>query len=235
MALHIDKYACGPAQRLMAEALLKRYLETYDSTKKDSSIFNTLAWTAKAAYVLGASDLFTRCTRRLILVGTAPYSDIPNLALGVDILNKEILPVTILLGMEEQRSKARNFLLRQMTLISEGCVSSDCNILPSTSTFSQKMAQNQTGHRWPPSWEDTSLRCVLQDLEKGGDILFKQKVDCSHTPCGEVSHDALSAICKLVEEEIRGMCYVCARRDKMQSMCEHKEQLKKAAAHPLFV
>ncbi|KAK4891352.1 hypothetical protein LTR27_010006 [Elasticomyces elasticus] len=234
MAAHIDKYACGPAQRLVAEALLERQLETYDSRTNDTEMFAILAWTAKAAYLLGASDLFTRCTRRLVLVGILPYSDIPDLASDVDITNKEILPVTVL-WMEEQRSTARHSLLRQINSISEGCVFSDCDVAASTSTFSQKMAHTQTVNRWPPLWEDTSIRCALQGLEGGGDISFKQKVNCSHTPCTRVLRGALSDICKLVEEEIHGMCYVCARQDKMQSMCEHKEKLKKVAAHPLFV
>ncbi|KAK5695124.1 hypothetical protein LTR17_024597 [Elasticomyces elasticus] len=235
MAVHIDKYACGAGIRLIAEALLKRQLEKFDSTQTDPNIFDILAWTAKAAYLLGASDLFTRCTRRLILVGSAPYSNIPNLTSGVNISNKEILSVTVLLGMEEQRSKARNSLLHELDLISEGCVFPGCKIPASSSTFPQEMARKQTGKRWPPSWEATSLRCALQDLEGGGEVIFQQKVDCSHTPCQRVSRDALSAILKLVEEEIHGMCFACARQDKMQSTCEHTEQLKKKTAHPIFV
>ncbi|KAK5674447.1 hypothetical protein LTS10_012835 [Elasticomyces elasticus] len=171
IAAHIDKYACSSALRLTVEAVLKRRLENIDHGYGASYVYNQVAWTAKAAYLLGASELFTRATRRLILDGVEPYSDIPSLAAGVNLANKEILPVTVLLAMEEQRSKTRNLLLHEVSTISEGCMSRHwCTAVALTTTFPQKMAEKQDSQRWPPVWEGSSLRSVLRDLNEGGDV-----------------------------------------------------------------
>ncbi|KAK5726166.1 hypothetical protein LTR17_012981 [Elasticomyces elasticus] len=228
IAAHIDKYACSSALRLTAEAVLNRRLENINSLYKTSAIFRHVAWTAKAAYLLGAGDLFTRCTRRLILDGIGPYSDIPSLAADVDLANREILPVTVLLAMEEQRSRVRSLLLYEVSMISEGCVSRNCTAVATSSTFPQSMAETQDTLRWPPTWGDTSLSRVLRDLE-GKDVEFEQKLSCRHQPIQRIAQSAFSYIRMRIEEEVYGVCFDCARQDKMQSTCEHTKELKNKA------
>ncbi|KAK3652902.1 hypothetical protein LTR56_004850 [Elasticomyces elasticus] len=229
IAAHIDKYACSSALRLTVEAVLTRRLENIDPACRASYIFKQVAWTAKAAYLLGASDLFTRCTRRLILDGLAPYSDIPSLAAAVDLANKEILPVTVL-PMEEQRSKVRSLLLHEVSMISEGCVSRNCSSVTISTTFAHSMADKQDTQRWPPVWGDSSLCRVLKDLAEGGDVHFEQTVNCRHVAIATVTQGTLSSLSKRIEQEVYGVCFACARQDKMQSTCEHTKELKEKAA-----
>ncbi|KAK5726161.1 hypothetical protein LTR17_012976 [Elasticomyces elasticus] len=241
IAAYMDKYGCTLALRLVGEALLKRCAETTiaedcDVRTRDAMVYATIAWSAKAAYLLGSGDLFTQFTRRLILDGIAPYSDIPKLASGEgfhQLPNREILPISVL-WMEEQRNKARNLILSELSLFTDNC-DSDCGIVATSTTFTQEMARNQEGQRWPPLWGEKSLRSVLQGLDAGGDIMLGQKIKCFHWPRTMISRADLTAIRKVVETEVDGMCYTCARQDKMQSTCEHTEKLKRRTAHPLFV
>ncbi|KAK5692390.1 hypothetical protein LTR97_010698 [Elasticomyces elasticus] len=237
VAVHLDKYGCPRSFSLIGEALLKRCAEacTARCSGDDEELFETVAWSAKAAYLLKSSDLFTQFTRRLILDGTEPFSNIPKLAAGEQMPNKEILPVTVLLGMEEQRNKACNLLLSELSRFTESCLRQSCTAIATSTTFTLEMAHNQEGERWPPLWAQQSLRSVLQGLDAGGDIVLGQTVSCNHKTRELISRVALTAIRKTVEAEVYGMCFTCARQDKMQSTCEHTAKLKRRAARPLFV
>ncbi|KAK4956227.1 hypothetical protein LTR10_005748 [Elasticomyces elasticus] len=89
VAVHLDKYGCPRSFSLIGEALLKRCAEacTARCSGDDEELFETVAWSAKAAYLLKSSDLFTQFTRRLILDGTEPFSNIPKLAAGEQMLS----------------------------------------------------------------------------------------------------------------------------------------------------
>ncbi|KAK3652908.1 hypothetical protein LTR56_004856 [Elasticomyces elasticus] len=125
IAAYLDRYRCGRALSLIDEATLKRCAErcisgdfgSNDTT--DLEVYETIVWSAKAAYLLGADDLFAQFTRRLVLDGIAPYSHIPKYAEGHSLPNEERLPVTVLLGMEEQRNKARNLMLHLLSQVTD--------------------------------------------------------------------------------------------------------------------
>ncbi|KAK5718721.1 hypothetical protein LTR15_008455 [Elasticomyces elasticus] len=228
IAIAFDKYCCTQALGLSVEALLRR--SANNAVIDDESVegrFNMYAHTAASAYLIGSKTLFAEATRYMVLEGLKPFSEL------ADVMFYRIIPISVLLGLEEQRTEARNAFISSFSgMTDRGCPFQKCSATSESTTFPKDM--KRVLKDWPPLWTTASLRSVLHDMDGAGDIALGDETSCNHRGHSKIAGNTVKRVCDNVRFMICGMCYDCARQDKMQSRCEHKEELRSRASHRAF-
>ncbi|TKA72575.1 hypothetical protein B0A55_07218 [Friedmanniomyces simplex] len=206
MGLLADKYECVPALSTGAEALMLRRVNYLCVMEVDpTEAIRFLGLYSSAAYSLRLKKLFQYFTRRLVLDATTSFSTIG------EVEACDVLPTSVILGLEEQRSALREYLIATIAARTSGkCQTPGCSRSSPSSTFVSEITRKLALPHWPPPWSSTSIRSILQKLYKPIEIPFG-----TVSPC-------------VVDERACGLCLACARQDKSQSRCEHGEELKKA-------
>ncbi|KAK4891353.1 hypothetical protein LTR27_010007 [Elasticomyces elasticus] len=232
IASAFDKYCCTPSLGMTVEALLRRSAQ--DAILKEESPvgrFTVYAHSAAAAYMISSMSVFAEATRCMVLEGLISFSEITYAIDYGDMWNH--VPVSVLLGLEEQRSAARNAFISSFSAMTDrGCLNQRCFARSESTTFSNEMKRALKD--WPPLWTTASLRSVLHDMNRAGDIALGDETSCHHSTHSEIDQDTVKRVCDNVRFLICGMCYDCAQQDKMQSRCEHKEELRARASHRVF-
>ncbi|KAK3652903.1 hypothetical protein LTR56_004851 [Elasticomyces elasticus] len=101
-----DKYCCTPPLGMTVEALLRRSAQDAILTEKSpAGRFTIYAYSAASAYLIGSRSVFAEATRCMVLDGLRPFSEITE---DMQCNMWDNLPVSVLLGLEEQRTAARN-------------------------------------------------------------------------------------------------------------------------------
>ncbi|KAK4956228.1 hypothetical protein LTR10_005749 [Elasticomyces elasticus] len=104
-----DKYCCTPSLGMTIEALLRRSAQ--DAMLRDDNPagrFTIYAYSAASAYLIGSRSVFAEATRCMVLDGLIPFSEI---ARGIRCGNMwDRLPVSVLLGLEEQKDRSSQCL-----------------------------------------------------------------------------------------------------------------------------
>ncbi|KAK5695122.1 hypothetical protein LTR17_024595 [Elasticomyces elasticus] len=220
MASLADKYDCVYEVSFISETLLKRWAAAGGIT-----YCRSLDWApfATTTLLLGLNHMFVQVTRHTVLGVSSSFSQMRN----SDCVP---LPITVLLGLEEQRAAARNLLVDKMATRTAGgtCQVGGCNGVPSMSTFERDIAHRLGSPHWPPVWDLQPLRGIFQKLASQPDILVSHTFKCGHSnPPVVLNRVGLQAVVREVKESAYGMCPWCARQDKLQSRCEHVHKLKK--------
>ncbi|KAK4956225.1 hypothetical protein LTR10_005746 [Elasticomyces elasticus] len=219
-----DKYDCIRAVTPAAEALMRRHAAymNFESTAAVSKpTVNGYAKFAAAAFLLQIDNLFTFFTRRLVLDAVDSFGEI------FEMQAHGLLPPNVILGLEEQRTAVREYLLDTVADSAHGqCKSKFCSFKAKGGIYPTELARLLSLPRWPPPWSAHRIRSVLQKLYKCDSLALGNEYSCGHSDSTTLGSLELQQICHKVSEQARGLCLTCARQDNLQSKCEHINELK---------
>ncbi|KAK5674439.1 hypothetical protein LTS10_012827 [Elasticomyces elasticus] len=229
-----DKYDCIAAVTMAAQALMLHHVarmkfETSATISKPT--VDGYAKFAAAAFLLRMDTLFAFFTRRLVLDAVRSFGEI--FATQVHGL----VPSSVILGLEEQRTAVREYLLATVADSAQGkCKNKFCFWKATGGTYPAELARLLSLHRWPPPWSAHRVRSVLQRLYTTSEPLaLVNEYRCKHPNPSFLSILELQQICHTVSERAWGLCLDCARQDKLQSRCEHIKELKVCPMNDPFI
>ncbi|KAK3627918.1 hypothetical protein LTR56_018908 [Elasticomyces elasticus] len=228
-----DKFDCIPAVTLAAEALMRRhaaYMDFEYTAAVSKPTVDGYAKFAAAAFLLQIDNLFTFFTRRLVLDAVDSFGEIFEMQVH------GLLPPNVILGLEEQRSAVREYLLATVADSAHGqCKSKFCSFKAKGGTYPTELARLLSLPRWPPPWSAHRIRSVLQKLYKCESLALGNEYPCGHSDPSRLGSLELQQLCHKVSEQARGLCLTCARQDSLQSKCEHINELKAFSMNDPFM
>ncbi|KAK4570453.1 hypothetical protein LTR86_002533 [Recurvomyces mirabilis] len=229
LAVAADKWDCVEPMSLATEALLRRKaVELSSSAMVDVS--NELGAVASAAYLLRHREMFALFTRWLVLLETKPIS---TMMYREEFVN---LPPGVILGLEEQRSAARDMLVNALGQRSNGrCIVSACTSRAASSSLTMTLLVYLKCTVWPPLWPDTPLRNILRKINSLPSIEIGEEHACRHHNPASIIPAEFQAMCKGVSDRVYGICLQCAREDSSQGKCEHVAEMKELVRRDPFV
>ncbi|KAK5692388.1 hypothetical protein LTR97_010696 [Elasticomyces elasticus] len=204
VAVVADKYDCTQAIGLQAESLLNRHVRTMAFCRRDfqeQEVLPLLACLATSAYLLRRDAEFGHFTRCMVFDVLGSYSTI------TEIEGCEGFPISVLLGLEEQRTMTRDALVSGLYARTSGVLEGVISALGCD--------------QWPPAWASTSLRSMIERLYQTKDIRISQNLPETIV----ISSAEVTKLCDTMRKLAYGVCLPCARQDKGQSRCDHVREL----------
>ncbi|KAK3679222.1 hypothetical protein LTR78_000783 [Recurvomyces mirabilis] len=139
LAVAADKWDCAETKSPATEALLRRKVNNISSFSM-VNVSHDLGAVASAAYLLRHREILAPFTGWLVLLDTKPIST---------MMDHKI-------GLEEQRSAARDMLINTIGQRSNGkCVVSGCTSRAASSSLVMMLLVYLKCTVWPPPWPDT--------------------------------------------------------------------------------